>query len=136
MPTIFKTKSWVLKVPDAWTVDESDDAVALVPQGVEEAALIVSAFYKNSAITMAEMLDAIQSNAPAGTTFSEVRLGDFTGYYTANTRREEENETAWRVWCVCCHDVHLYITYNCSLRRRGQDDATVDDMLKTVMCLR
>jgi hypothetical protein len=136
MSDVFKTQSWALKLPDSWVAEDSEQSVAFVPQGVEDAALIVSAFYKDSDITMDEMRDAIQGAAHDGTSFREVRLGDFTGYHTFYTRRDEEGEAAWRVWCVFCRDVHLYITYNCSLRRRGKDDATVDDMLRTVMCIR
>jgi hypothetical protein len=136
MPDVFKAQSWALKVPDSWVVDDSTEEVAFVPQRVDHAALIVSAYYKDSPITMDEMRDSIQSAAHDGNSFTEVRLGDFTGYHTSYTRRDESGEAAWRVWCVFCRDVHLYITYNCSLRRRGKDDATVDDMLRTVMCIR
>lgn len=135
MSDVFKSQSWALKVPDSWFVEDSEEVIAFVPEGVDDAALIVSAFYKNSDITMDEMRDAIQSAAHAGTSITEVRLGDFTGYHTSYTRRDESEEAVWRVWCVFCRNVHLYITYNCSLRRRGKDDATVDDMLRTVMCI-
>ena len=125
-----------MKVPDLWVVDDGEGPVAFMPPGVDDAALTVSAYYKDSDITMDEMRDAIQSAAHPGNSFSEVRLGDFVGYYTAYTRRDDEGEAAWRAWCVFCRGVHLYITYNCSLRRRGKDDATIDDMLRTVMCVR
>jgi predicted Zn-dependent protease len=136
MSDVFRSQSWAMKVPDSWTVDDSEEAVAFVPRGVDDAALIVSAFYKDSDITMEEMRDFIQSAAHDGILFSGVRLGDFTGYRTSYARRDEEGETAWRAWCVFCRDVFLYITYNCSLRRRGKDDAMVDDMLRTVTCIR
>lgn len=136
MSDVFKTQSWALNVPDAWTVNDSEGSVAFVLDGVDEAALIISAFYKDSDITMAEMRNAIQRAAHDGASFTEVRLGDYAGYHTSYTRGDDDGEAAWRVWCVFCRDVHLYITYNRSLRRRGKDDATVDNMLRTVMCIR
>jgi len=136
MPDIFRAQSWAIKVPDSWVVDDSEDAIAFTPDGVDDAALIVSAYCKRSKITMEEMRDAIQSAVHGGNVFSEVRLGDFAGYHTAYTRHDEEGEVAWRVWCVFCDDVHLYITFNCSLRLRGKDDSIVDDMLRTVMFMR
>ncbi len=136
MSDVFKTESWALKVPDGWTIDDSEQAVAFVPHDGEDAALFVSAYFKDSEITMEDMRGSMQTVADDGAPFCEVQIGDFAGYYTSHTRRSDEGEAAWRVWCVFCRDVHLYITYNCSLPRRGKDDSTVDEMLRTAMCLR
>ncbi len=124
-----------MKVPDSWEVDDSEEAIAFLPDGVDDAALVVSSFSKDEAITMNDMHEAIQSAAPDGSSFTKVQLGDFAGYYTLYTEVDEEGEAAWRVWCVFRRDVHLYITYDCPLARRGKDDGAVNDMLKSLRSL-
>ena len=110
MADIFKTQNWALKVPDSWTVDDSESAVVFVPGEDEEAALIVSAFFKSSDITPQDMRKAIEGGARGANNFEEAQIGEFKGYYATYISEDEDGKTAWRVWCVACGDMHLYVS--------------------------
>jgi len=132
MAELLETDSWSLEVPDAWTFDEDDETVVFTPPDDRDSALIVSVFYKETEITKPELEEFTRYESTADASLVETRLGEFSGYYSVYTKRDEEGEFAWRVWCVCCRDVLLYITYNCIPSRVGKDDAVVDATLKTL----
>lgn len=135
MANVFQTQSWAIKVPNSWGVDDSEEAIAFAPENTKDVALVISAYYKDSNIAPGEMREAIQSAAHDGSVFCEVQMGDYTGFHTSYARLENDGEFFWRIWCVCCRNVHLCITYNCPIKRKGKDDESVNDMLKTLMCL-
>ena len=135
MSVVFKTPLWSIEVPDCWFIDNSENVVALFRQDEDDWALVVSAFVMSSDVTMEMMRDSIQSVAHEESVSTEVSLGDFKGYHTNYTKCDEEGETAWRVWCLFCGDLHLYITYNCSMQRRGKNDAVVDEMLSSLTAI-
>jgi hypothetical protein len=137
MADVFKSKSWAIKVPESWTVDDSERAVVLRSQNDISATLAIAAFVKHDGtITMEDMRRAIQSGSNEPRRFSEVRIGDFAGCYSTFDRREEAGDSAWRMWCVFSNDVHLHITFNVAWERKAKHDAIVDEMLRTIMCLR
>jgi hypothetical protein len=137
MANVFQTEVWAIKVPDSWAVDESESSIAFAPRDDDSAALIASAFFKEDGeITMEEMRQAIESDAHHGSTATEVRIGDFTGYSGAYETNDENGPTAWRVWCVFNRDLHMYFSFNSPVSTKGQYDSVLDDMLRTVMCLK
>lgn len=132
MSVVFKAQAWAIQISDGWVIDGNEEAVAFFPQNVDDEALLVSAYYKDSEIVMDEMRNAIQSAAHDGSSFSEIRLGDFVGCYKSYSCRDDSGQTEWRVWCLYCHNVHLYITYNCTLELLGVRDEAIDQMLRTL----
>ncbi len=137
MSDVFKTNSWAIKVPDAWVVDDNEEAIAFTPAEEEAAALIVSAFSKHDgAITMDDMQEALRSPEHESAECEPVVLGDYSGCYAHFERHSPDGLSVWRVWALFCRSLHLYVTYNCAPQVRGRHDRTVEEMLRTLMCLR
>jgi hypothetical protein len=132
-----RSMAWTIKVVNGWKCHDHVTGISVVQADADnDPALTISSYFKNDPITFSEMRDAIESAANEGAMFTKVRIGDFQGYYTNFTRHEEDGEIAWRVWCVFCKDVHLHLTYNCQFKRRGKNDAVIDEMLRTLFCMR
>jgi hypothetical protein len=70
-----------------------------------------------------------REESPEISTWGEVRLGAFSGVTGAYT----EDGAAIREWYVGSESVLLYMSYVCELEDQGLDDASVDELLGTLV---
>jgi hypothetical protein len=127
MTTRFGRETWTILVPDGWEAWHNDECATLVA-GDEIGALQISAAFKESAVLDEDLMEFAAEHLAAGAKTKAAVCGDFTGFEIAFSA----GEVFWRHWYLRHGRQMLYVTYNCELALRGQEDAAVQAMLSSL----
>jgi hypothetical protein len=126
MPS-FASAYWTVSLPDGWTGHNDPECATFVSKG-GPGALQISAAKKNDEVTNEDLCDFAREHLDAGAKTKEVTTGDFTGF----TFHYGDGERYWRQWFVRHREVAAFITYNCPLSARGEEDAAVNIIISSL----
>lgn len=124
----FRTDLWAAQLPDGWTGEEDEEGVLLHhPDGPGEIQITVSE--KEDGLVDEEDLeyfaaDLMEDEIPNRI----VRVGEFQGLLF----EYEEDDSWWREWYLAYDELFFYVTYNCDLADKHEQDHVVQDILKSV----
>jgi hypothetical protein len=127
MEQLFGRGTWSLLLPDGWQ-GWHDPECATIVANPEIGALQVSAAFKDSEVSEADLREFAAEHLDAGATPSLVQCGDFVGFTIAFGTED----AFWREWYLRNGGQALFVTYNCSPGDRGVEDAAVDKILATL----
>lgn len=124
----FQTDLWTAQIPDDWDGEEDEEGVLLYnPDGVGELQITVSE--KEDGLVDEEDLEYFAADLLGdGMPQRIVRVGELQGLYF----EYEEEDAWWREWYLAYDELFFYVTYNCDLVDKHSEDATVQDILKSV----
>lgn len=120
-------ETWTILVPDGWQAWHADECATFVGDD-EVGALQISAAFKESTVLDASLRELAADHLAAGAQARPAVAGDFTGFEIAFS----DGEVFWRHWYLRHDRQMLFVTYNCELACRGQEDATVQAMLASL----
>jgi hypothetical protein len=128
---VVETEWWTLVLPPEWWADSQDDGI-LIGDRDDVGCIEISTLHKEEGEFTQEDLEEIagEGSDPAKS-WQAVALGEFRGF----TGQFVEEDTAIREWYVANGPVMLFVTYSCDLENRGMDDASVDEILDTLLVL-
>ena len=126
---ILETDHWCMMLPAEWHAENDDDVIRILDQD-DVGEIQVTTLHKQSGkIDSGEVSAMAREESPEISTWAEVRLGAFSGVTGAYT----EDGAAIREWYVGSESVLLYVSYVCELEDQGLDDASVDELLGTLV---
>ncbi len=126
---ILETDHWCLMLPTEWYAETEDDIVRIADQD-EIGEIEITTLHKLSGKVLdCEIQEMASSESPEVPQWDAVSTGTFsgvTGHYT-------EDGTAVREWYLGSESLLLYVTYVCDEENVGMDDASVDELLGTLV---
>ena len=126
---VLETEWWTLALPPEWWADSQDDSI-LIGDRDEVGCIEISTLHKEEGeFTPDDLEEITEAGTDASTTWQPVALGDFKGL----TSEFAEEGTAIREWYVADGLVMLFVTYSCEVENQGMDDASVDELLDTLL---
>ena len=126
---VLETEWWTLALPPEWWAESEDDSI-LIADRDEVGCIEISTLHKEEGEFSEEDLQEIaESGGDPSEQWRAVALGDFKGL----AAQFVEEEAAIREWYVANGPVLLFITYSCDGENQGMDDASVDEILDTLL---
>ena len=126
---ILETDHWCLMLPAEWHAENEDDIIRIVDQD-DVGEIEITTLHKQSGNVMpAEIQDMALEESPEVSQWKATNAGAFSGvsgHYT-------EDGTAVREWYLGSDSLLLYVTYVCDEDDAGLDDASVDELLGTLV---
>lgn len=116
-------------LPAEWHAENEDDIIRIVDQD-DVGEIEITTLHKQSGNVMpAEIQDMALEESPEVSQWKATNAGAFSGvsgHYT-------EDGTAVREWYLGSDSLLLYVTYVCDEDDAGLDDASVDELLGTLV---
>lgn len=126
---ILETDHWCLMLPAEWHAENEDDIIRIVDQD-DVGEIEITTLHKQSGNVMpAEIQDMALEESPEVSQWKATNAGAFSGvsgHYT-------EDGAAVREWYLGSDSLLLYVTYVCDEDDAGLDDASVDELLGTLV---
>lgn len=116
-------------LPTEWHAENEDDIIRIVDQD-DVGEIEITTLHKQSGNVMpAEIQDMALEESPEVSQWKATNAGAFSGvsgHYT-------EDGAAVREWYLGSDSLLLYVTYVCDKDDAGLDDASVDELLGTLV---
>jgi hypothetical protein len=126
---VVETEWWTLALPPEWWADAEDDGI-LIGDRDGVGCIEISTLHKDEGEFSREELQDIASTQTDQTIeWQSAALGEFSGLRGSYL----EEDAAIREWYVANGPLVLFITYSCDQENRGMDDASVDELLDTLL---
>ena len=126
---ILETDHWCLMLPLEWQAENDDDVIRIVDQD-EVGEIEITTLHKQSGKVMpAELQDMAREESPEVPEWKAANAGAFSGV----SGRYREDGAAVREWYLGSDSLLLYVTYVCDEDDAGLDDASVDELLGTLV---
>lgn len=126
---ILETDHWCLMLPSEWQAENEDDIIRIVDQD-EVGEIEITTLQKQSGKVMpAELQDMACEESPEVPDWQAANAGAFSGV----SGRYREDGAAVREWYLGSDSLLLYVTYVCDEEDAGLDDASVDELLGTLV---
>ena len=126
---ILETDNWCLMLPAEWHAETEDDIVRIADQD-EVGEIEITTLHKQSGKVMPdEIQDMANIESPEVTHWTAVNAGGFSGVSGNYT----EDGAAVREWYLGSESLLLFVTYVCHKDDAGLDDASVDELLGTLV---
>jgi hypothetical protein len=126
---VVETEWWTLALPAQWWADAEDDGI-LIGDRDGVGCIEISTLHKDEGEFSREELQDIASTQTDQTIeWQSAALGEFSGLGGSYL----EEDAAIREWYVANGSLLLFITYSCDQENRGMDDASVDELLDTLL---
>ena len=126
---ILETDHWCLMLPTEWHAENEDEIIRIVDQD-DVGEIEITTLHKQSGNVMpAEIQDMALEESPEVSQWIATNAGAFSGvsgHYT-------EDGAAVREWYLGSDSLLLYVTYVCDEDDAGLDDASVDELLGTLV---
>ncbi|MBW3566905.1 MAG: hypothetical protein KY410_02925 [Proteobacteria bacterium] len=124
----FHTDLWTALLPDGWTGEEDEEGVLLHnPEGPGELQITVTE--KEEGLVDEEDLEYFAAELLEDEIPNRiVRVGEFQGLLF----EFEEDDCWWREWYLAYDELFFYVTYNCDLADKHEEDHVVQDILKSI----
>ena len=120
---------WCLILPTEWVASHEEDSVRIVDQD-DVGELVISALCKESGeVIQKDLVDMAIEESPEVENWKDAKVGAFAGV----TGSFSEDDAAIREWYVGAGSVLLYMSYLCHEDDAGLDDASVDEILNTLV---
>lgn len=126
---VVETEWWTLALPPEWWADAEDDGI-LIGDRDDVGCIEISTLHKDEGeFSREELQDIAATQTDQAIEWQSVALGEFSGLCGSYL----EEDAAIREWYVANGSLLLFITYSCDQENRGMDDASVDELLDTLM---
>ena len=126
---ILETDHWCLMLPSEWQAENDDDIIRIVDQD-EVGEIEITTLHKQSGKVMpSEVQDMAREESPEVPQWETANAGAFSGV----SWRYKEDGAAVREWYLGSDSLLLYVTYVCDEDDAGLDDASVDELLGTLV---
>ena len=126
---ILETDHWCLMLPAEWHAETEDDIVRIADQD-EVGEIEITTLHKQSGKVMPEEIQDMASiespEVPHWTAVNASAFSGVNGHYT-------EDGAAVREWYLGSEGLLLFVTYVCHKDDAGLDDASVDELLGTLV---
>ena len=126
---VVETEWWTLALPPEWWADAEDDGV-LIGDRDDVGCIEISTLHKDEGeFSREELQDIAAAQTDQVIEWQSSALGEFSGLRGSYL----EEDAAIREWYVANGSLLLFITYSCDRENRGMDDASVDELLDTLL---
>jgi len=126
---ILETDHWCLMLPSEWHAENEDDIIRIVDQD-EVGEIEITTLHKQSGKVMAtDVQEMAREESPEVSQWEAVNAGAFSGV----SGGYREDGVAVREWYLGSDSLLLYVTYVCDEDDAGLDDASVDELLGTLV---
>ena len=126
---ILETDHWCLMLPAEWSAENEDDIIRIVDQD-DVGEIEITTLHKQSGEVMpAEIQDMALEESPEVPQWKATNAGAFSGV----SGHYNEDGAAVREWYLGSDSLLLYVTYVCDEDDAGLDDASVDELLGTLV---
>lgn len=126
---ILETDHWCLMLPAEWNAETDDDVIRIVDQDDVGEIEITTLHKQSGKVITSELGQMAKEESPEVSSWSEVSAGAFSGV----EGRYTEDDAAVREWYLGAKSLLLYVTYLCNKEDAGLDDASVDELLGTLV---
>ncbi|MEH6550816.1 MAG: hypothetical protein V7711_16295 [Pseudomonadales bacterium] len=128
---VIETQDWTMLLPPEWLAEEEDDVV-LVSDVDGVGVLEISCLKREEGLmTEADVKGFAEELVASGVSGRPVKVGVLKGFLF-----EYEEDGEWcRDWFVAVEDLFILVSYTCMGEDKGMDDATVDELVATIIPL-
>ena len=126
---VVETEWWTLALPPEWWANAEDEGI-LIGDRDDVGCIEITTLHKDEGdFTREELQEIAKTQTEQAIDWHSVALGDFSGLRGSYL----EEGAAIREWYVAAGALLLFITYSCDEDNRGMDDASVDELLDTLL---
>lgn len=118
----YESSDWSLEVPAGWQ-HKSEEACTTFEHPGGVGAFQVSSYRKDDAATDDDLRE-FAGEIP----LAEISNGRLTGFRT----RFSEDDTFWTMWWLRAGCQMIFVSYNCPVADRGQEDAEINSMIESL----
>ena len=126
---ILETDHWCMMLPEEWHAENDDDVIRIVDQDDVGEIEITTLHKQSGRVTASDVALMASEESPEITEWHQARAGGFEGV----TGVYREDGASVREWYLGSESLMLYITYVCPEEDEGLDDASVDELLGTLV---
>ena len=124
----FKSAWWSLQLPDDWSSEAEPDCTAFFADSGGGALQLSAARNSNGPATDDDLREFAAEHYDAGAPIQSVVCGAFTGFYLQHSRPGGYQ----RQWWLRSGDTVVLATWTSDPNQKGNEDAVVDTILKTL----
>ena len=126
---ILETDHWCMMLPEEWHAENHDDVIRIVDQDDVGEIEITTLHKQSGRVNASDVATMASEETPEITEWHQARAGGFEGV----TGVYREDGASVREWYLGSDSLLLYITYVCAEEDEGLDDASVDELLGTLV---
>lgn len=126
---VLETDYWCLLLPAEWFAAHEENTVRITDQDDVGELAITALCKETGAVTPQELSAMSRDESPEVEHWEPAVVGAFSGVAGAFI----EDDAAIREWYLGAESVLLYISYLCHVEDSGLDDASVDEILGTLV---
>lgn len=123
----YETEHWQLNLPDAWQIEELEDAVSFFDPD-SNGTLMISTLVEDEPISDEFLEEMLEVHHNADAELYDVEYGPFAGVTCCYANDEEY----WCEWYLVTDNLMLYVTYNCPLEEEGMEDDLIESILESL----
>ena len=118
-----------MMLPEEWHAENDDDVIRIFDQDDVGEIEITTLHKQSGKVNASDVASMALGGSPEITEWHQARAGGFEGV----TGICREDGASVREWYLGCESLLLYITYVCAEKDEGLDDASVDELLETLV---
>ena len=126
---ILETDHWCMMLPEEWHAENDDDVIRIVDRDDVGEIQITTLHKQSGRVDASDVASMSSDESPEVDVWHQARAGAFEGV----TGSYHEDGAAIREWYLGSESLLLYITYVCAAEDQGLDDASVDELLATLV---
>ncbi|MEC8158631.1 MAG: hypothetical protein VX095_05160 [Pseudomonadota bacterium] len=126
---ILETDHWCMMLPEEWHAENDDDVIRIVDQDDVGEIKITTLHKQSGRVNTSDVTAMASAESPEITKWHQTRAGEFEGVTSVYC----EDDASVREWYLGSESLVLYITYVCAREDEGLDDASVDELLGTLV---
>jgi len=126
---ILETDHWCMMLPEEWHAENDDDFIRIVDQDYVGEIEITTLHKQSGRVNAYDAAAMASKESPEITEWHQACAGGFEGV----TGVYREDGMLVREWYLGSGSLLLYITYVCDEEDEGLDDASVDELLGTLV---
>jgi hypothetical protein len=120
--------SWSLEIPSDWELVASEWEPGFTAHRAQATLRVMQFLWDNPANAAAHRKKVAELNRAQGRSAVDVDYGTFSGLLI-----EVEDGDLWcRCWTLASAGTELEVTYGCPRAHAGEDDPSLDEMLRTL----
>ena len=127
---VYQGHYFTVSIPNRWDAeyDEEEEFDVLYRTG-GAGEIQISTLIHEQDLTPNDLKAIANEDLQAGARLQEVDFGDFHGFWFDY----EVDGEYWCEWYLCCGQLMLFATYNCSVEDEGQENDEVDLIIGTLL---
>ena len=130
MMKTYQGNYFTASIPDTWDSEFDNEAgIDVLYNENGHGEVQISSVIHDEELTPNDLMHIAEEDLHAGATLQELDLGEFHGFWFDYAT----NDDYWCEWYLCCGQLMLFATYNCSLEDEGKEYDAIEKIIESLL---